>query len=172
MTDTARKIFLAGLRDAYAMEKQAKDMMANQAKRLEDYPQLQQRARDHELETDEQIKRLERCLERVGDSPSTLKTLATRTAAAFQGALHGMVSDEVIKDTLTGFTFEHFEIAAYRQLITMAETLGEQDIADTLKASLREEQAMAKWIDQHLDQTVQEFVRRTKGDAKSKRSAA
>ena len=31
MPDTARKTFLAGLRDAYAMEKQAKDMMANQA---------------------------------------------------------------------------------------------------------------------------------------------
>jgi len=172
MADTARKIFLAGLRDAYAMEKQAKDMMANQAKRLEDYPQLQRRAKEHERETDEQIKRLERCLERLGDSPSTLKNLATRTAAAFQGALHGMVSDEVIKDTLTGFTFEHFEIAAYRQLITMADALGEREIADALKASLNEEQAMAKWIDEHMDQTVQEFVQRTKSAAKSKRSAA
>jgi ferritin-like metal-binding protein YciE len=62
-------------------------------------------------ETDEQIKRLELCLERVGDSPSTPKNLATGTAAAFQGALHGMLSDEVIKDTLTGFAVEHSEIA-------------------------------------------------------------
>jgi ferritin-like metal-binding protein YciE len=124
MPDTARKIFLAGLRDAYAMEKQAKDMMRNQAKRLEDYPALRARAKQHESETDEQIKRLERCFERLDDSPSTLKNIATRTAAAFQGALHGMVSDEVIKDTLTGFTFEHFEIAAYRQLIAWPTALG------------------------------------------------
>jgi ferritin-like metal-binding protein YciE len=131
MPDTARKTFHAGLRDAYAMEKQAKDMMANQAKRLDDYPQ---RAKQHERETDEQIKRLERCLERVGDSPSMFKNLATRTAAAFQGALHGMVSDEVIKDTLTGFTFEHFEIASYRQLIAMAQKLGEREVADILSS--------------------------------------
>ena len=33
MTDKARKTFLAGLRDAYGMEKQAKDMMASQARK-------------------------------------------------------------------------------------------------------------------------------------------
>jgi ferritin-like metal-binding protein YciE len=172
MTDTARKTFLAGLRDAYAMERQAKDMMASLAKRLEDYPALRSRAKQHEVETDEQIKRLERCLERLGQSPSTVKNLATRTIGALQSAVHGMVSDEVIKDTLTGFTFEHFEIAAYRQLITMADTLGERDVADALRASLHEEQAMAKWIDEHMDETVREFMQRAKAGVTSRRSAA
>jgi ferritin-like metal-binding protein YciE len=160
MTTTAKDTFHAGLRDAYAMEMQAKDMMANQAKRLEDYPTLRERAQQHERETDKQIKRLERCLEQVGDSPSTLKNLATRTAAAFQGAMHGMVSDEVIKDTLTGFAFEHFEIAAYRQLITMAVTLGENDIAEALQASLEEEEEMADWLDDNMDRTVRTFMER------------
>jgi ferritin-like metal-binding protein YciE len=166
MTDKARKTFLAGLRDAYAMEKQAKDMMASQTKRLEDYPALSARAKEHERETDEQIRRLERCLERVGDAPSTFKNLATRTIRALQSALHGMTSDEVIKDTLTGYTFEHFEIGAYRQLITMAETLGERDVAIALRASLGEEQAMAKWMDEHMDETVREFMQRSKAGVK------
>jgi ferritin-like metal-binding protein YciE len=160
MTTTAKDTFHAGLRDAYAMEMQAKDMMANQAKRLEDYPKLRERAQQHERETDEQIKRLERCLAQVGDSPSTFKNLATRTAAAFQGAMHGMVSDEVIKDTLTGFAFEHFEIAAYRQLITMAVTLGENDIAEALQPSLEEEEEMAEWISDNMDHTVRTFMQR------------
>jgi ferritin-like metal-binding protein YciE len=161
MATTARKIFLAGLRDAYAMEKQAKDMMASQGKRLEDYPEVQERARRHELETDEQIERLERCLKQLNDSPSTLKNLATRTAAALQGALHDMVSDEIIKDTLTGFAFEHFEIAAYRQLIAMAKNLGEEKIASTLRLSLVVEEAMAKWMNEHLEKTVDQFVAQT-----------
>jgi ferritin-like metal-binding protein YciE len=160
MTDTAQKTFVAGLRDAYAMEKQAKDMMSSVASRLEDYPQLRERARKHEVETDDQLQRLERCLEKFGDSPSTLKNLATRTSAAVQGAVHGSVSDEVIKDTLSGYAFEHFEMAAYRQLITMADFLGQPDIADTLKASLREEEAMAHWLDEHMDQTVRQFMER------------
>jgi ferritin-like metal-binding protein YciE len=91
ISDTART-FIAGLRDGLSSAAEAR-----------------QTAR---VETDEQLRRLERCLEPVGDTPSMFKNLATRTAAAFQGALRGMVSDEVIKDTLTGFTFEHFEIDA------------------------------------------------------------
>jgi ferritin-like metal-binding protein YciE len=142
------------------MEMQAKDMMASLGKRLEDYPELRARAKQHELETDEQIKRLERCLERLGDSPSMFKNLATRTVGALQSALHGMAFDEVIKDTLTGFTFEHFEIATYKQLITMAEVLKERDIADALRASLVEERDMAKWFDEHMDKTVREFMQR------------
>jgi ferritin-like metal-binding protein YciE len=54
----------------------------------------------------------------------------------------------------------------------MADSLGEREVVDALRASLKEEEAMAKWIDEHMDETVREFMQRTKSGAKAKRSAA
>ena len=158
MTSKARDIFIAGLKDAYAMEQQAKDTMSSQASRLEDFPKVRARADQHMHETEMQISRLERALQIVGEQPSTLKNLATRAAAGVQGMMHGAVSDEILKDTLSSYAFEHFEIAAYRQLIAMAETLGEPQIAQLARESLEEEKAMAGWLDQNMDDTVRAFT--------------
>ena len=43
---------------------------------------------------------------------------------------------------------------------------------DALTSSLHEEQAMAKWIDEHLEETVHDFMQRAKAGVRSKRSAA
>jgi ferritin-like metal-binding protein YciE len=160
MADTARDTFIAGLKDAYAMEKQAEDMMNSMHTRLEDYPELRNRAGQHAEETRRHVARLEQCLSDLGESPSTLKNLGTRLAGNIQAMVHGMTSDEVIKDTLAGYAFEHFEIASYRHLITMAETLGENRIADACRQSLQEEQQMAEWLDQHLEETARQFMQR------------
>jgi ferritin-like metal-binding protein YciE len=142
------------------MEKQALDMMESQSNRLEDYPEVRQRAERHAAETKTQLERLERALHLLGEEPSTLKNLAMRTAANFQGLMHGAVTDEVIKDSITGFAFEHFEIAAYRNLIVMAEHLGHLEIAESCRQSLREEQEMARWLDEHMDDTSAQFMAR------------
>lgn len=160
MPSDARDIFVAGLKDAYAMEKQAKDMMTSQADRLEDYPMVRERAAQHAQETDRQIARLERALEVCGESPSALKNLALRTAGNIQAMMHGAASDEPIKDAISGYAFEHFEIASYRNLIVMAEALGENEIADLGRQSLQEEIAMADWLDEHMDELARQFMNR------------
>jgi ferritin-like metal-binding protein YciE len=43
MASTARDIFLAGLRNAHAMETQARELMERQSERLTDYPEVQAR---------------------------------------------------------------------------------------------------------------------------------
>lgn len=50
------------LRDAHAMEEQAESMLIAQADRLDDYPMLQARIRQHIEETREQRYNLESCL--------------------------------------------------------------------------------------------------------------
>ncbi|NJO55149.1 MAG: DUF892 family protein [Rhodospirillales bacterium] len=71
---------------------------------------------------------------------------------------HAALRDEVIKDSLTGYAFEHFEIASYKALITMANTLGEGRIAETLAQSLAEEQEMARWLDANMEGVVIRFM--------------
>ncbi|TIP93697.1 MAG: DUF892 family protein, partial [Mesorhizobium sp.] len=61
------------LRDAHAMEEQAETMLSGQIERLENYPELRDRMTLHLEETRQQAKRLEQCLDRMGEGSSTLK---------------------------------------------------------------------------------------------------
>lgn len=164
MTDV-REVFVAGLRDAYAMEKQAKDMMDSQANRLQDYPEMQSRAAQHARETEMQLDRLRQCLEMIGESPSALKEFGTRAMAALQSMASAASTDEPIKDTLSGYAFEHFEIASYRSLIEFAKQLGEQRMIPLLQESLREEEQMAKWVGDHIESITDQFTAQARASA-------
>src|SRR4051794_8188493 len=69
MTQTARDIFVVGLRNAHAMEVQARELMERQSERLADYPEVKAKLTEHLRETNQQLKRLEQCLEACGERP-------------------------------------------------------------------------------------------------------
>jgi ferritin-like metal-binding protein YciE len=73
---------------------------------------------------------------------------------------HASASDEVVKNTFANYAFEHYEIAAYQGLLVVAEVAGEQRSTSVLQQSLREEQAMAQWIEDHLKPTMLRYVER------------
>ena len=76
MTSTARDLFVVGLRNAHAMEIQARELMERQSERLGDYPEVQAKVREHLEETQGQLQRLEQCLEGCGETSSAIKDMA------------------------------------------------------------------------------------------------
>jgi ferritin-like metal-binding protein YciE len=70
MASTARDIFITGLRNAHAMETQARELMERQSERLTDYPHIQAKIKVHLRETEGQLKRLDECLSSLGESAS------------------------------------------------------------------------------------------------------
>jgi ferritin-like metal-binding protein YciE len=74
---------------------------------------------------------------------------------------HSTASDEVVKNAFANFAFEHYEIASYSSLLTLAELVGDTAARTALNTSLREEKEMAQWIADHLDDTVRRFVSRS-----------
>lgn len=63
---------------------------------------------------------------------------------------HTVADDEILKNTFANYAFEHFQIAAYKSLLALAE-LGEIRTASlALEANLTEEVAMAEWLDSNL----------------------
>jgi ferritin-like metal-binding protein YciE len=56
--------------------------------------------------------------------------------------------------------FEHFEIAAYKSLHTMAEYIDHQPGALAAHTNLQEEIAMAEWIDHRISHTTVAFLDR------------
>ena len=111
--EAARNLFVTGLRNAHALENQALELMERQVERIEHYPDLAARLRQHLDETRVQRQRIENILAALGTGTSALKDMALSlfgTVAAIGNALAG---DEILKNCFANFAFEGYEIAAY-----------------------------------------------------------
>ncbi|MDQ2705958.1 MAG: ferritin-like domain-containing protein [Pseudomonadota bacterium] len=163
----AREWMIQWLRDAHAMEEQAQTMLSGQAGRIENYPELKDRISRHLEETKEQAARLSRCLEQLGEDTSSLKDAGGKLTAIGQSLSGLFAGDEVMKGSLASYTFEHMEIASYGILIAAANALGEAEVARVCEENLREEEAMAQWLKEHVPATTEQFLARAASDADS-----
>ena len=165
--DPLHEIYHTGLRNQHALEMTAIELTERQVERLEHYPEMAARLREHHVESQEQARRIEAILERHQTSSSSAKNAVTSVMGNVAAALHVPASDEVLKNTFANFAFEHQEIAAYTSLIAMAEKLGDFASVAPLKHSLDEEQAMADWIKSHIVPTTERFMQLTQAGAKA-----
>jgi ferritin-like metal-binding protein YciE len=97
-------------------------------------------------------------VENHGTSASSVKDTMMSFMGNMAALAHTPAPDEVIKNTLANFAFEHFEIAAYKSLIALAEQIGDANGILLLTTSLREEEAMAAWIDKAIAPTTLKFA--------------
>jgi ferritin-like metal-binding protein YciE len=118
---------------------------------------MQSRLREHLEETKQQIARLEDCLRLCGESESTVKDTATWLMANVQAMMNAMAGDEILKNTFANSAFEHFEIAAYKSMLALCEEAG-VDLSAPLQQSLREEEAMAQWVDSHVEGITLQYL--------------
>jgi ferritin-like metal-binding protein YciE len=157
----ARDIYIVGLRNQHAVENQAIELLERQVGRLENYPEMEARMRQHIEESREQARRLEDLLAQHDTSHSGLKDTVMSLVGNLAALGHGTAPDEVLKNTLANFAFEHYEIASYKSLLTLADLAGQSGARTVLEASLREEEQMAAWIEEHIDPTVRRYVERS-----------
>src|SRR5512145_2678689 len=87
MAETERDFFVTGLRNAHAMEMQARELMQRQIDRTQDYPEIRTRLQQHMVETTSQLERLESVLKEMGESSSTMKD----TALSLMGTVSAMM---------------------------------------------------------------------------------
>ncbi len=155
------EIYHAGLRNQHALEMTAIELTERQVERLEHYPEMAARLRQHHAESQEQARRLETILEKHGTTSSSVKNTVTAAMGNVAAALHVPPSDEILKNTFANFAFEHQEIAGYTSLIAMAEIVGDHASVPALQQSLAEEQAMADFIGKQIVPTTQRFLQLT-----------
>jgi ferritin-like metal-binding protein YciE len=140
------------------MEVQARELMERQSERLDEYPEVKAKVTAHLAETNEQLKRLERCLEACGESTSSLKDTTQSVMANMQAMAHSAANDEILKNTFANNAFENFEIAAYKSLLALCGAAGVAEAKEPLETSLKEEQRMAAWIDSNVEKVTMEFL--------------
>ncbi len=145
-----RELFLSELADAYYAEKSLEKVLARLAKEAHD-EELSTAFSDHLEETRGHSANLERVFETLGES------VRAQTCPGIEGikAEHDLFmsehapSPEIADMFLTGAAAraEHYEIATYTGLTTMAQSLGASDAARLLRQNLRQEEATLKKVE-------------------------
>ena len=160
MATSLHDTYLTGLKNAHALEKQAIQLLSRQLERLENYPEMSAMIRTHAQESEVQADRLSAILERHGTSNSVLKDFVTSLSGNMAAIAHMPMQDEVLKNTFANYAFEHFEIAAYKSLIALAQATGDTQSIPVLEESLAEEVKTAKLIEASIEKTTLEYAHR------------
>lgn len=142
MNSMMEKLFIDQLRDIYYVEKTLIKALGRMAKKATT-EELKEIFVEHQEVSQEQLSRLDQVFEIIGK----------RAQAKKCPALDGLIEEaeemmsETEDDTLTrdvaliisAQKIEHYEIAAYGSLATLARTYGMQEVADLLQETLDEE---------------------------------
>ena len=130
----------------------AEQIISGMLKELRDearHPEVKAAFKEHEAETQEQIKRLNEAFKLLGEEPEETTCFGTEGLKREHEALHEeQPAPEILEmaNLLGAAKTEHYEIASYTGLAQLARDLGEREVAALLKATLDEEQEMAKRV--------------------------
>ncbi|KAA6464588.1 ferritin-like domain-containing protein [Acidobacteria bacterium AB60] len=139
--DNMEKLFLNELKDLYSAEKQITRALPKMAKAATN-EEVRTAFETHLKETEGQIERLDRVFEILG-KPSSGKTCKGMQGVIEEGSetMQEIEEGEIRDAAMIGAAqrVEHYEIAAYGTVRTMAELLGQKEIAQLLQETLDEE---------------------------------
>jgi ferritin-like metal-binding protein YciE len=142
--DEITKLMIEQLRDAYSAEKQALRAMQKMMKTAGN-EKLRQGFQMHIEQTEGQVERLEQALEQLGGKPGRKVCEAMR--GLIEEANHEMGDHEkgALMDVVivaAAQRIEHYEIAAYGTMASLAKAAGQKELGDLLGQTLEEEKRM------------------------------
>jgi ferritin-like metal-binding protein YciE len=150
---------IAWLNDAHGMETALVQVLEHRVKDAKDYPTIQAKDQQHLEQTRRHAEMVKNCVERLGGSTSSVKTALAGLFGTMQAPMTGAAQDEMVKNCLTDYAAECFEVASYTALITAATEIGDMQTADMCRQILAEDQEMASWLAENLPTVVREQLR-------------
>lgn len=139
-------LFLHSLQDIYYAENQISEALPDMISKATD-PKLKQGFEMHLTETGNQIKRLERVFEMIGETAREVNCPAIDGILEEADEIAGEVADSNVLDAAliaSAQAVEHYEISRYGTLVAWAKQLGRTDAAGLLQQNLDEEFATDK----------------------------
>ncbi len=138
-----RELFIDELKDIYWAEKALVKAMPKMAKNASSN-ELVQALEQHLKETENQVERLEKVFEAIGEKATgkkceAMEGLIAEAEELMKSTEEGMVRDAAIISAAQ--KVEHYEIASYGTLCSMAKTLNEDEAAKLLYETLEEEKS-------------------------------
>jgi ferritin-like metal-binding protein YciE len=141
------------LADAFAIESQALQLL-QQGAAIADDPELRKVFSDHLEETHSQQQAVRARIDARGERPSRFKSVLLRAGGVNLGVFFGAQPDTPAKLAGFAFAFEHLEIAAYEQLLRVAQKAGDEETARIAERIAGEERAAAAAIRARFEAAV------------------
>lgn len=158
MSNAKKDQLITWLNSAYAMEESLTHVLENHAKDASDFPEVRARNEQHRIETERHADRVKYCLSLLGEKPSSAKSAIGNISGMVQGISTGMYNDELVKNFLSDYAAESFEIACYTSLIAAAHDVGQPEIAEVCREILQDEQAQATWLLEQIPAVTRTFL--------------
>ncbi len=165
--DDIAKLMIDQLKDAYSAERQALRAMPKMLKNAT-HPALKECIQMHMEQTEGQVERIEQALEMIGGKPGRKVCEAMR--GLVEEATHEMEENDrgEMMDVLiiaAGQRIEHYEIAAYGTMVSLAKAAGQPKLAELLAQTLAEEKATDEKLTQVAEAEVNPaFIQSAKGE--------
>ena len=161
MNESIRQLYIDELRDLYNAEMQLVKALPKMAKASSN-SELRQGFEEHLRQTSEHVSRLEQIFETLDEKPTGKKCLGMdglvkEGAETINGNYEGAVMDVAIIGAAQ--RIEHYEIAGYGTVRTLAQLLGEDEHMNLLEQTLEEK----KQTDQKLTQLAESINQRAAG---------
>ena len=125
-------------------------------------PEVKARLEQHLRETEGQIERLERAFAAIGEKAKAEKCEAAIGLREEHDSFKSeeKPSKEILEafDLGSGLRVEHYEIAAYRTAIAIANVLGETECAGLLRENLAEEEEMATFLEKIAPKALKKLL--------------
>jgi ferritin-like metal-binding protein YciE len=136
-----------------------------QLSREADDPEIKARLDQHVRETETQIGRLEQAFAAIGERAKAEKCEAAIGLREEHDSFKSeeKPTKEILRafDLGSGLRVEHYEIAAYRSAIAVANVLGQTECAEILRESLREEEDMANFLEKMAPRALKKLLAAT-----------
>ena len=147
------------LEQAYGMETEVIDTLTEQLPHLTGHHELEAKVLEHLEKSHNHLNKVDECIARLGGEASSLRRGGLTTF------LHGMRSQgtspfdaRLVRHSIADFAAEHYEIATYTILITAARACRDEETARVCQEILRDEEEMARWLEDHLRVLARELV--------------
>jgi ferritin-like metal-binding protein YciE len=158
MPNTSKDDLISWLNDAYSMELSVAEVLENHVKDAEKQPAIQSRLQQHLGETKRHAEMVKGCIESAGGQVSTSKAWLGDIMGRLKGISTGMYQDELVKNVLSEYATEHFEIASYESIISGAETIGQTQVAQVCRQILEDEKQMAQWVQSQIPIVTKNYM--------------
>lgn len=145
---TPRDLFLHELSDLLSAENIFLGIL-DESSRLADNADAKKAYSDHHKETKGQIERLNKVFKLLGETPEQVTCYGADGLRKEHDHLKEEKPKGMVKEIgllIGADKSEHYEICAYRNLMQVARSLGESDVADLLSETLAEEEEADKKV--------------------------
>lgn len=163
-----KEVLTHELGDLLYAERRILTMLKTMEREVSD-PQMKARIEEHRGETEEQIERLERAFEAIGEKAKAEKCEGIIGLKEEHDSYKK--DDKPSKPQLeafdlgSGLRVEHYEMAAYRTAIALATALGQAECVTLLQESLTEEEAMARFLEKNAVRSLRKLMTQEKAKA-------